>query len=74
MTITETLSGRKFVERVRELESAGNRFEYVEMVTNSSWLIAYYSLPDDLFSTQQRNQQPYCQQKHESREAPPPAL
>lgn len=51
MLLTETHHGEKFVQRVRELERAGNRFEYVEMATNGSWLIAYYSLPQpELFS------------------------
>lgn len=75
MLITETLHGEKFVQRCRELEANGFRFESIEVgESNASWRINYYSLPDDLFSTPQLNQEPDRKQKHERREAPPPAL
>lgn len=61
MTLTEILHGQKFVNRVRELEARGHRFESIEVgATNSEWVLTYYSMEQDLFA-QQRNEH-HCNQ------------
>lgn len=47
MSITETLHGQKFIDRVKELEAKGHRFEGWEVgASNAEWIITYYPLPE----------------------------